>query len=661
MAPLLIDSGAGRIYAPARTAGGAQARTAVLSAADGRLLKLYDVGGPLGLDAKNGRLYVDLGEAGLAVLNPATGDTLRTIALPAALEWPAGGPAPQADPATGQVFAMRNNSVYVIDGNSGQVLHNIDFDLRPQDNCSSPHDGVLPIAGSRYDPESRILYLDFITYQCTPYVGYTVVSYDVAAGKELGRGGASPFQATAGGGRQFVSDWYRMGGGTLTLWLGGRPAVTSTDWNGGAAAPHLDARRKRVYQNGSTGMMRVFDADSMRLLMVRPSPAPGQLAGYDPTTDQLYFLENGRLRVAPAARLAEPTAQPPVAVAAPAGPLNSLALSPDYGGDKTMFAIFPFELPTGNCFVFSPVGGRMLASSDGGQNWRLPQAGLPGDCAYVTAFALSPGYAADHTVLAAVEGNGLFKSTDGGALWLPASAGLPSMSIRQVLLSPGYARDQTAFVFGQSGGLQRSADGGRTWTRVGELETVLLAALSPEFEQDGTLVALGYPKDAPARLLISRDRGQRWESLASPQPASAGLPGLSLAPSFARWQVMFATDDAGTLYRSGDGGKNWQMVLSSGVSGPLGVQIAYGPGETNRPVFLLLTSRVAGAFPTDPTSKLFRSRDGGGTWQQVDLGSDTEPTAMALSPSFEQDGLLFLGTAGGRVVTVKGLELPALP
>jgi len=56
MAPLLVDSSAGRIYAPARTAGGAQARTAVLSAADGRLLKLYDVGGPLGLDAKNGRL-----------------------------------------------------------------------------------------------------------------------------------------------------------------------------------------------------------------------------------------------------------------------------------------------------------------------------------------------------------------------------------------------------------------------------------------------------------------------------------------------------------------------------------------------------------------------------------------------------------------------------
>jgi hypothetical protein len=218
----LIDSGAGRIYAQARSGQPAQAQTAVLSESDGRLLTLYDVSGPLGLDAKNGWLYVDRGEAGLAVLNAATGETLRTVALPAATGWKDGDPAPQADPATGQAFAMRNNSVYVIDGASGQILRNIDFDLRPQDNCRSPHDAVLPIAGSRYDPQARILYLDFVTYSCIPYVGYGIVSYDVAGGKELGRGGGWPFQATAGDGWQFVSSWYRMGGGTLTAWRDGR-------------------------------------------------------------------------------------------------------------------------------------------------------------------------------------------------------------------------------------------------------------------------------------------------------------------------------------------------------------------------------------------------------------------------------------------------------
>ena len=89
---------------------------------DGRALALYDVAGPLGLDATNGWLYVDRGNQGLSILDARTGAVLKTVALPPLAENVQSPPAPQADPATGQALAFRDRSVYVVDGRRGQVV-----------------------------------------------------------------------------------------------------------------------------------------------------------------------------------------------------------------------------------------------------------------------------------------------------------------------------------------------------------------------------------------------------------------------------------------------------------------------------------------------------------------------------------------------------------
>ena len=68
-------------------------------------------------------------------------------------------------------------------------------------------------------------------------------------------------------------------------------------------------------------------------------------------------------------------------------------------------------------------------------------------------------------------------------------------------------------------------------------------------------------------------------------------------------------------------------------------QLVYAPNiEEDRPIFLLAGETV------------YHSGDGGLTWQAFDLPADIVPTALAISPSFTQDRLLFIGTAGGRVV-----------
>jgi hypothetical protein len=64
--------------------------------------------------------------------------------------------------------------------------------------------------------------------------------------------------------------------------------------------------------------------------------------------------------------------------------------------------------------------------------------------------------------------------------------------------------------------------------------------------------------------------------------------------------------------------------------------------ENNRPVFLL------------GGGKIYHSSDGGQTWAKFELPTGIVPTALAISPNFGRDGLLFVGTKDGRVVTVDG-------
>lgn len=86
------------------------------------------------------------------------------------------------------------------------------------------------------------------------------------------------------------------------------------------------------------------------------------------------------------------------------------------------------------------------------------------------------------------------------------------------------------------------------------------------------------------------------------------------------------------------------------------MDIAYAPNvEVNRPVFAL--ARQYNTVSTAPVQSLYRSADGGITWQAVVLEADISPRVLAISPRFDEDGLLFLGTEDGRVLAVRDNDL----
>jgi hypothetical protein len=84
----------------------------------------------------------------------------------------------------------------------------------------------------------------------------------------------------------------------------------------------------------------------------------------------------------------------------------------------------------------------------------------------------------------------------------------------------------------------------------------------------------------------------------------------------------------------------------------LSAQLVFAPNiEVNRPIFFLVANQDWFTDPPVIQGSLYRSGDGGLTWQETPLPGNLAPTALAVSPGFAQDGLLLLGMVDGQVFT----------
>jgi len=651
-----VDSQSGRLYMTGRVDGVQQ--IVALAAADGRLLATYGLTGTIDVDPARGWLYVDQNRSGLHVLDAQTGEQMTLVSLPSSRRQGVTYPAPEADPGTGQVLAFRDHLAYVIDPEQGAVARIIPFDIPKGNDCRTLTD-PLPVEWAVYDDTRRLLYLDFVTYACTPWIGETIVSFDMNVNTQVAQQGVPSGPVTAFDGYLYGSGWYRMGIGYRWIWRDGKPWFVSEGWSNSARL-FVDAPRGRLYEFGGDYGFRAFDMETMGLLFILRDPPVCTPTAHDPAIGRFYCLQEGQLTTWTGDAIVPPVPESLEVAVPPAKAMRQLVVSSAGSQAPSLFGLWDYGMTWDACYTFGARAGFFYLSADGGKAWSQPRGGLDGGCDRVSALAVSPNYDADRTIFAALVGNGLFRSTDGGKLWRPVSTNLHSMSIEQILLSPGFASDRIAFSQSRAlgeGNLHRSSDGGATWERLGV--DLSLVAMSPEFDRDGVL--MGVSAD---QMVVSRDRGETWEPVGS-VPEGDSISRLSLAPRFERWQVAFAFGSASqNLYRSADGGHSWVVVLSVGghAFGPFPPQLVYGPEtEGGRLLFLLVTDSDPNADSYIDQGTLYRSEDGGLNWEVVELPTSLVPTALAISPAYAQDGLLWLGTADGRVFSLEAASLQASP
>lgn len=200
----------------------------------------------------------------------------------------------------------------------------------------------------------------------------------------------------------------------------------------------------------------------------------------------------------------------------------------------------------------------------------------------------------------------------------------PFLGLSTLVLAHIYPQTPVMWL-GTDNGLWRSGDGGETWERVTAgldpaLDYVALA-LSPGYPTDGRALTAGWGDDEAGTLFRSSDGGATWTAIAS----LSGAPTITLSPAFDQDGVAFVAASESGLLRSQDGGLTWTTVPQ--VPNPL--RVALSPDFAHDGLAYVLTA----------SEDVWRSTDGGQTWHQADF----QASVLAFSPGFAQDRTLFQG------------------
>ena len=236
---------------------------------------------------------------------------------------------------------------------------------------------------------------------------------------------------------------------------------------------------------------------------------------------------------------------------------------------------------------------------------------------------------------------GVWKSDDAGQYWENVTDGfLTTGSIGALAVAPsdgnviyaGTGETTIRIDVTHGDGVYKSTDAGVTWRHMGLVESRHIGEIRvhPDDPDLVYVAALGHAsKDNPERgLYRSKDGGEQWE-LVLHVSERAGAVDVSLDPNNPRivfatiwqtrrtfWSIDSGGPDSG-LWRSRDGGDTWENIshrpgLPDGTLGKIGVSVS---GARSGRVFAMVEAegRKRG---------LYRSDDAGETWEKVSSNPD---------------------------------------
>ncbi len=232
-------------------------------------------------------------------------------------------------------------------------------------------------------------------------------------------------------------------------------------------------------------------------------------------------------------------------------------------------------------------------------------------------------------------GGGLWRTTDGGQNWSVVTDGeIGSASIGAVqvceadpdVVYMGTGETQLRGNIQQGDGAYKSTDGGTTWTHTGLRETQNIARIRIHPENCDVAWAAAFGKHSaenPERgVFKTTDGGESWRRVLYKSDKAGAVdisvdatnPDVLYASVWEAWRRSWGMSSGGEdsgLYKSTDGGESWTEItaaigLGEGPVGKIGVAVSPANPE-----------RVWALIEHEPDGGLWRSDDAGATWERV--------------------------------------------
>lgn len=249
----------------------------------------------------------------------------------------------------------------------------------------------------------------------------------------------------------------------------------------------------------------------------------------------------------------------------------------------------------------------------------------------VNAVSGAPGH--PNTFYFGSVGGGVWKSTNSGRTWTPVFDSQPIASIGAIGVAPsnpdivyvgsGEADMRSQISYGN--GMYKSTDAGKTWSHLGLDNTRQIGRVIVDPKNPNIVFVAGlghvYGANPDRGVYRSRDGGTTWEKVLFKND-NVGAIDLAFDPQSS--QVIYATlwntrrppwsiyppsyGPGGGIFKSTDGGSTWQPLTNGVPSEGLGrIGLAVAPTNRNR-VYAIVDAKAGG---------MYRSDDAGATWNKI--------------------------------------------